>query len=90
MAWGGHSLDVSSSSIQQLLVMRYGERLTPLTLFLAATGLSVIAGALSWHLIEKHFLKLKRSKPGGERDAKAEERRAEAELEGPVLPVAPA
>ena len=77
-------------AIQQLLVMRYGERLTPLTLFLAATGLSVIAGALSWHLIEKHFLKLKRSKPGGERDAKAEERRAEAELEGPVLPVAPA
>src|SRR5688500_829954 len=74
-------------AIQQLLVMRYGERLTPITLFLAATGLSVIAGVLSWQLIEKHFLQLKRSKADGEREGRAGGSRVGGKMEAPVLAV---
>jgi len=44
--------------IQQLLMMR-NPGMSPLTLFLIATPLSIVAGALSWHLIEKHALRLK-------------------------------
>lgn len=45
--------------IQQLLVQRI-PGISPMTLFMLATPLSVIAGALSWHLIEKRFLKFKK------------------------------
>jgi peptidoglycan/LPS O-acetylase OafA/YrhL len=42
--------------IQQLLVMHFGGRLQPLALFAMAAPLSLMAGAISWFLIEKHFL----------------------------------
>jgi len=42
--------------IQQLLVQSL-PGLSPVALFLAAAPLSIIAGAISWHLIEKHFLR---------------------------------
>ncbi len=42
--------------IQQLLVQRVHGNISPLLLFAEATPLTLIAGALSWHLVEKHFL----------------------------------
>jgi len=42
--------------IQQLLVMYQGGHVSPWLLFLEATPLTLIAGAISWHLVEKHFL----------------------------------
>jgi peptidoglycan/LPS O-acetylase OafA/YrhL len=44
--------------IQQLVVMRIPE-ISPVSLFLVATPFSIIAGAMSWHLIEKHFMRMK-------------------------------
>lgn len=44
--------------IQQLIVMKV-PGISPIQLFLLSTPLSVIAGMMSWHLIEKHFMKLK-------------------------------
>ncbi len=43
--------------IQQLLVLRVHGHISPWLLFAEATPLTLIAGALSWHLIERHFLK---------------------------------
>ena len=43
----------------QQLVQFWMPGCSPFTNFLIATPLSVIAGALSWHLVEKHFLKQK-------------------------------
>jgi peptidoglycan/LPS O-acetylase OafA/YrhL len=42
--------------IQQILVALFRSHLNPLTLFLTATPLSLIAGFASWHLIEKRFV----------------------------------
>jgi len=42
--------------IQQLLVMRAHGAISPLTLFAEAAPLTLIAGALSWFLVERHFL----------------------------------
>jgi len=42
--------------IQQLIVKYGGGTMAPLKLFLLAAPLSVGVGALSWHLIERHFL----------------------------------
>lgn len=45
--------------IQQFIAMaRPG--VSPIVMFILATPLSIIAGALSWHLVEKRFLKFKR------------------------------
>jgi len=44
--------------IQQLLVQRANGNISPWLLFAEATPLTLIAGALSWHLIERHFLPL--------------------------------
>lgn len=44
--------------IQQLIVMRF-PAISPMTLFIIATPLAIIAGICSWHLIEKRFLKMK-------------------------------
>jgi peptidoglycan/LPS O-acetylase OafA/YrhL len=43
--------------IQQLVVMKAGGRMHPLVLFAIAWPLSVLAGVLSWHLVEKWFLR---------------------------------
>ena len=43
----------------QQLVQFWMPGCSPFTNFLIATPLSVIAGVLSWHLVEKHFLKSK-------------------------------
>ena len=42
--------------LQQLMVMRF-PGISPVLLFLVSTPLAVIAGVISWHLLEKHFLK---------------------------------
>jgi peptidoglycan/LPS O-acetylase OafA/YrhL len=42
--------------IQQLLVQRAHGQIAPLTLFAEAAPLTLIAGALSWFLVERHFL----------------------------------
>lgn len=43
--------------IQQLIVMKFGPGLHPLTLFGLALVPTVLAGALSWTLVERHFLR---------------------------------
>ena len=48
--------------IQQLIASQI-PGIGAISLFLIATPLSVIAGVISWHLVEKHFLKLKRRLP---------------------------
>ena len=42
--------------IQQLLVQRAHGQITPLQLFAEAAPITLVVGALSWHLVEKHFL----------------------------------
>jgi len=42
--------------IQQLLVQRVQGQISPWTLFAEATPLTLLVGALSWHLVERHFL----------------------------------
>jgi len=42
--------------IQQLLVQHAHGQISPLTLFAEATPLTLLVGALSWHLVERHFL----------------------------------
>ena len=60
-------------TIQQLLVLWFGPRLSPLGLFVLATPLSLLAGLLSWHVVEKPFLQLKAKRrrllPPGEQPA---------------------
>jgi peptidoglycan/LPS O-acetylase OafA/YrhL len=46
--------------IQQGLIALFGPHLSALTLFLSATALSFAAGFLSWHLVEKWFLSVRR------------------------------
>jgi peptidoglycan/LPS O-acetylase OafA/YrhL len=43
-------------SIEQLIVMGSGGHMTPLKLFALATPASLAVGALSWFLVERHFL----------------------------------
>ena len=45
--------------VQQLLVYRFGVSLSPYVLFFAALILSLICAVLSWHAVEKRFLRLK-------------------------------
>ena len=45
--------------VQQLLVLHFAPNLTPLRLFLAATVITCGLAALSWHLVEEPFLRLK-------------------------------
>lgn len=47
--------------IQQLLVHFFRLELTPLRLFLATFPLTLLCAALSWHLVEKPSLKLKKN-----------------------------
>jgi peptidoglycan/LPS O-acetylase OafA/YrhL len=47
--------------VQQILIQYYGEHLGPLSLTIAATALATILAALSWHLVEAPFLRLKTS-----------------------------
>ena len=42
--------------IEQLIVMRFGGSMHPLKLFLLAAPATLIIGALSWFLVERHFL----------------------------------
>ena len=42
--------------IEQLIVMHGGGSMTPLKLFLLAAPISLFVGALSWFLVERHFL----------------------------------
>jgi peptidoglycan/LPS O-acetylase OafA/YrhL len=49
--------------IQQLLVLRLGPG-SPLANAALALPLSVLAGVISWHAVEKHFLKRGRSAAG--------------------------
>jgi peptidoglycan/LPS O-acetylase OafA/YrhL len=46
--------------IQQLLVMRFGTGLSELELFFLSAPAAVVAGALSWHLVEKRFIRRRR------------------------------
>jgi peptidoglycan/LPS O-acetylase OafA/YrhL len=43
--------------IQQLLIMKFGASLSPTTLFLYAVPLTLVAAVLSWHLVEKPFMR---------------------------------
>ena len=43
--------------VQQLLVMWFRPGMTVLRLFLLAAPPAILAGALSWHFVEKHFLR---------------------------------
>lgn len=56
--WGDFSYGtyLYAYPIQQLLALYYLPWLNPLRLFLIAAPLSILAGILSWHLVEKHFL----------------------------------
>jgi len=42
--------------IQQLLVMYTHDRISPWLLFVEATPIALVVGALSWFLVERHFL----------------------------------
>jgi len=42
--------------IQQLLVMRAHGQISPWLLFAEAAPLTILVGALSWFLVERHFL----------------------------------
>jgi peptidoglycan/LPS O-acetylase OafA/YrhL len=43
--------------IQQLLIMRANGHISPWLLFLEAAPITLIVGALSWFLVERHFLR---------------------------------
>ncbi len=47
--------------IQQLLIASWGRWLHPLGLFVVAWGITAVFAALSWHLVERPFMRLKRS-----------------------------
>jgi peptidoglycan/LPS O-acetylase OafA/YrhL len=48
--------------IQQTVVSLYGGKMNPWFLILLSTSITIILGALSWHLVEKRMLKLKNTK----------------------------
>jgi peptidoglycan/LPS O-acetylase OafA/YrhL len=45
--------------IQQLLIMWSGVRLSPITLFASAVPFTILAAIVSWHVVEKRFLRMK-------------------------------
>jgi len=55
-----YGLYLYACPIQQLIVMRMGGHIRPLVLFILAWPLAILAGFLSWHLVEKWFLRRKR------------------------------
>jgi peptidoglycan/LPS O-acetylase OafA/YrhL len=67
--------------IQQLLVMYLPGRWKVASLFVAASVLALAAGFLSWHLVEKHFLRLKRP---GRRRAPAADRHTPGPQPAPI------
>ena len=48
--------------LQQLIVLWLGRTIGPMALFFMAWPASIIAGMLSWHLVEKHFLRTSHSR----------------------------
>lgn len=48
--------------IQQMIVMKFGSVLGPLTLFLVAAPATLAVAVLSWHLVENPFLRRTRTK----------------------------
>jgi len=48
--------------IQQALVALLGREVHPLVLFACSMPPSVLAGAVSWHLVEKHFLRRRQAR----------------------------
>jgi peptidoglycan/LPS O-acetylase OafA/YrhL len=63
--WGKHGdfsygIYLYAFPIQQCIVHVYGAAVAPWGLFLMAWPPSVVAGALSWHLVEKHWLTRRR------------------------------
>jgi peptidoglycan/LPS O-acetylase OafA/YrhL len=44
-------------SIQQLTMLALGKPVSPLVLFVLALPPTLLAGVLSWHLIERRFLR---------------------------------
>lgn len=62
--WGifgdfSYGIYIYAFPVQQLLVMFYGPRFNPYTLFLAAMLITLPLAVCSWHLIERPFLRLK-------------------------------
>jgi peptidoglycan/LPS O-acetylase OafA/YrhL len=55
-----YGIYVFAFPIQQLLIMKLGTHISPWYLFALATPLCILAGIISWHLIERRFLKLKK------------------------------
>lgn len=55
-----YGMYVFAFPIQQWLVQRLGTGTSPFTLFFISAPLTIAAGIISWHLIERHFLKLKK------------------------------
>jgi len=59
--WGDFSYGIYlyAFPIQQLLVQRLDTSMHPCVFFLVAMPCALVAGVLSWHLVEKRFLRLK-------------------------------
>ncbi|HEY1686836.1 MAG TPA: acyltransferase [Tepidisphaeraceae bacterium] len=55
-----YGIYVFAFPIQQILIMELGRKISPLFLFTVATPLTIAAGAISWYLVERRFLKLKK------------------------------
>jgi peptidoglycan/LPS O-acetylase OafA/YrhL len=64
-AWGDFSYGVYlyAFPIQQLLMFTIGKPIAPVKLFLLSLTPTVLAGAASWHLIERWFLRPRQPKP---------------------------
>lgn len=55
-----YGIYVFAYPIQQLIIMKFGAHITPLKLFVMATPITIVAGIISWHLIERPFMKMKK------------------------------
>ncbi len=58
-----YGLYVFAFPIQQALVARLGTEVSTVRLFVYSFGLTLAAAVLSWHFVEKPFLRLKSKKP---------------------------